>query len=320
MAIQIRRGDFSDFDPDKLLPGEWACVASGDPNSDDGQSIYICYAVGTVKRMATYEDMVRNVENATDDIRAAFLSAIELATESAESATTAATNAAQLANEAAQSANEAAEAVGEAVSGVINDSEASSLTAYSSQLVENSFLKKTGDSSNTTSTYEESDQETVPISGSKLSVLFGWLIKKGEQIGDILSLSTTEKSNIVDAINEINTGLSGLNTAYYNDSKTQSIPDRTTTQVYNVQLQPGTYLITCDARGGLSDADAGFVMSLIVPGFAAVISRGTLLDGGGLCISKIYELSTVAAIAVFITHTHGSSVDVTAGLSYIKLR
>ena len=141
-----------------------------------------------------------------------------------------------------------------------------------------------------------------------------------DMIGDPAGLTTEDKGSAVDAINEINMGLSGLNTAYYNDSKTQSIPDRTMTQVYNVQLQPGTYLITCDARGGLNDADAGFIMSLAVPGFAVVNSRGTLLNGGGLCISKIYELSTVAAIAVSISHTHGSSVDVTAGLSYIKLR
>lgn len=141
-----------------------------------------------------------------------------------------------------------------------------------------------------------------------------------DNMGSLSGLSTSAKNNLVSAINEINTGLSGLNTAYYNDSKTQSIPDRTMTQVYNVQLQPGTYLITCDAKCGLSDADAGFIMSLAVPGFDAVNSRGTLLNGGGLCISKIYELSTVAAIAVSISHTHGSSVDVTAGLSYIKLR
>lgn len=64
MAIQSRRGAYADFDPNKMLPGEWAVVTSGDPNDPDGRAIYLCYIAGIVERMATYEDMKKNVQSA----------------------------------------------------------------------------------------------------------------------------------------------------------------------------------------------------------------------------------------------------------------
>lgn len=69
MAIQLRRGAYADFDPAKLLPGELAVVLSGDPASDNGRSIYVCFAPGEVKRFATYADMMTEIENATEDIK-----------------------------------------------------------------------------------------------------------------------------------------------------------------------------------------------------------------------------------------------------------
>ena len=57
MAIQCRRGPYADFDPTKLLPGEWAVVVSGDPEGKDGRSVFMCFASGYVKRMCTYEDV-----------------------------------------------------------------------------------------------------------------------------------------------------------------------------------------------------------------------------------------------------------------------
>ena len=67
MAIQTRRGTYNDFDPEKLLPGEWATVQSDDPASADGKSMYMCFAPGEVKRMATYEDMVQNIDSAVEE-------------------------------------------------------------------------------------------------------------------------------------------------------------------------------------------------------------------------------------------------------------
>lgn len=115
MAIQNRRGIFSDFDPDKMIPGEWAVVLSGDPDSKDGTSVYMCFHAGGVKRMATYADMLSNIENATEDIRNQFTEEIlkviknaEAAIENANSATDKANGAATSAESAAQKADEIA--------------------------------------------------------------------------------------------------------------------------------------------------------------------------------------------------------------------
>ena len=115
MAIQNRRGIFSDFDPDKMTPGEWAVVLSGDPDSKDGTSVYMCFHAGGVKRMATYADMLSNIENATEDIRNQFTEEIlkviknaEAAIENANSATDKANGAATSAESAAQKADEIA--------------------------------------------------------------------------------------------------------------------------------------------------------------------------------------------------------------------
>lgn len=65
MAIQMRRGKYGKFAPSKLLPGEWAVVQQDDETARDGRAVYIAFAAGAVKRMATYEDMV-------DDLQTAF--------------------------------------------------------------------------------------------------------------------------------------------------------------------------------------------------------------------------------------------------------
>jgi len=115
----MRRGQFSRFDPTRLLPGEWAVVLGGDDGAADGRTVYVCFAAGTVKRMATIEDMAEAVQAAIEDvsdevaqqlaaeIRAAIADAEE-ATESASDAANAATTAAGGADTAANGADAAA--------------------------------------------------------------------------------------------------------------------------------------------------------------------------------------------------------------------
>ena len=81
MAIQMRRGKFTNFIPSKLLPGEYAVVQGDDPSVRDGRSVYMAFAAGVVKRLATYEDMVENVSAALVD---AIGDAAERLTERAE--------------------------------------------------------------------------------------------------------------------------------------------------------------------------------------------------------------------------------------------
>lgn len=57
MAIQNRRGVYSDFDPTKLLPGEYAVVQNGDPDGAGGYALYLCYKSGVVKRLVSADDL-----------------------------------------------------------------------------------------------------------------------------------------------------------------------------------------------------------------------------------------------------------------------
>ena len=59
MAIQMRRGQKADFDPTKMLPGEWAVSIDSDTNN---QIVWMCFRAGVVKRMGTYEDFKRQID------------------------------------------------------------------------------------------------------------------------------------------------------------------------------------------------------------------------------------------------------------------
>lgn len=57
VKIQNRRGGYSDFDPSKLLPGEFAVVQIDDPNTTSGTAVYIAITAGSVVRLATAEEI-----------------------------------------------------------------------------------------------------------------------------------------------------------------------------------------------------------------------------------------------------------------------
>lgn len=112
MAIKIRRGKYSDYDPSKLVSGELAVVLEGDPNSKTGRSLYVCFQPGTVKRIVDYDDLVDLLANASDTyvekISDEYLSNINTATDSANKAASSATAASESATSAAGNANKAA--------------------------------------------------------------------------------------------------------------------------------------------------------------------------------------------------------------------
>ena len=108
MAIQNRRGKFGKFDPARMVPGEWAVVLDEDPSARDGRSVYICFAAGSVKRMATYEDMVENVSNSIVDISERLTAMVE-ATDAGIKASEKVRTAAEKARESAETARAAAE-------------------------------------------------------------------------------------------------------------------------------------------------------------------------------------------------------------------
>lgn len=114
MSIQMRRGAYVNFNPAKLMPGEWAVVVSGDSGAKDGKAAYICFAAGDVKRVATYEDMVDNVHDAVDQNNGAIIKEI---TDAADKASQQASGAASRADAAASQALQIANSVAQGSAG-----------------------------------------------------------------------------------------------------------------------------------------------------------------------------------------------------------
>lgn len=100
MAIQLRRGAYADFDPQKMKPAEVAVVQEDDPTSHDGKAVYVAISPGDVKRMAVLDELQDEVYNQID-------TAISTATQAA--VVTATQAAAESASDAAASASAAAE-------------------------------------------------------------------------------------------------------------------------------------------------------------------------------------------------------------------
>ena len=121
MAIQNRRGAYNKFDPSKLLPGEWACVIEGDTDALDGRAIYMCFAPGVVKRMATYQDMLENMSKLSEDlvgqVMKDFTAAMTAATAAANTAASEASTAAGTASQEAANAASQASAANTAATG-----------------------------------------------------------------------------------------------------------------------------------------------------------------------------------------------------------
>lgn len=67
MAIQHRRGAYTDFDPSRLKPGEFAIVLSSDTGTSDGKAAYIAFSAGNVKRLATVNDIQADLNEATEE-------------------------------------------------------------------------------------------------------------------------------------------------------------------------------------------------------------------------------------------------------------
>jgi len=63
MAIQMRRGAYTNYDPTKLVPGEIAVVQSGDPIATDGKAVYIAITAGSAKRLILYDEAQSIIHN-----------------------------------------------------------------------------------------------------------------------------------------------------------------------------------------------------------------------------------------------------------------
>ena len=185
MAIQNRRGIYSNFDPSKMVEGELAVVLSGDPGSSTGRSLYVCFAPGIVKRIADYEDAEDMINAVTEDIQSSFLQAINGAIDDADAATSTATSAAQTAQTAAQTATTAAD------------------TANAAAQEAQSYVL--GDISNKTVTFTEAETQEAIQSNESTATLFGKIKKWLSNLKDAAfryvanNLTTTTEGYVLDA-------------------------------------------------------------------------------------------------------------------------
>lgn len=68
MAIQNRRGNYADFDPTKMVAGEFAVVQNGDPDGTDGEAVYYAPKAGKAKRLVTADDVGSIISAELDEI------------------------------------------------------------------------------------------------------------------------------------------------------------------------------------------------------------------------------------------------------------
>lgn len=215
VTIQMRRGLESQMDKSKFLPAEFGATT-------DTKKLFFAFGAGDVQQLATYQNLEGLMAQALAGLEEEYLGSITQATQNAINATSQASSAATAANQAADEANEIIDAFKEAVDGtVISDSSPSSSTAYSSQKIENDFLKKTGNGSNVTVTFQQAADRAGIQSGDSLAVAFGKLAKFCADMQDyvfsapVASLASTDATRPLAA--SMGKRLNDDFTAKYND-------------------------------------------------------------------------------------------------------
>lgn len=106
MAIQMRRGAYSEFDPLKMKAGEWAVSTDSDTKK---QQIWMCFAPGIVKRMGTVEDFDMEIQILIRKYLDSMAESVKKAQESAELATSKAQESSDSADKAKASEDKAKE-------------------------------------------------------------------------------------------------------------------------------------------------------------------------------------------------------------------
>ena len=78
--IQVRRGLYAEFEPTKLMPGEWAVSIDTETSK---QVVWMCFSPGVTKRMGTLEDFADQIKGITDEIRQEYENALNAIKQSA---------------------------------------------------------------------------------------------------------------------------------------------------------------------------------------------------------------------------------------------
>lgn len=77
MAIQNRRGQYTDFNPSKMVAGEFAVVQSGDENTTSGKAVYMAFGPGDVQRLVTEDEVSAEVSEQVETATANKVDKVE---------------------------------------------------------------------------------------------------------------------------------------------------------------------------------------------------------------------------------------------------
>lgn len=178
MAILNRRGNSIDFDPNKMLAGEFAyCL--------DTEELFYCYGIGNVKKLATAEDLQEMLDTSETAYNAYLALVSELETSGTVSSILTSISSLQAQNGTA-SLNTTAQTITEA----INELEASS--------------GGSSDSSASTVTFTQATTLANIVTGETHATLFGKIKKFFTFIGT--TALTTTSQTVTGAVNELKDG------------------------------------------------------------------------------------------------------------------
>lgn len=292
MAIQNRRGAYENFDPAKLLSGEWATVLSGDPNARDGRATYQCFEPGVVKRMATYEDMQENVDHSLDDMKTQFLSGITEATARAEEKA-----------EAADTAAQNAQGITDLVTQKLQDGDFIGPQGEKGETGEKGEKGDPGEVTNLpeqTVAFTEAETDSNIASGDSLKVMFGKLLKtiksfRTKHASIDISISGIEStlSEHTAALSEttpVSRGGTGETVRYESVTLTRNTANTPVASSYACRYYP--YLKMCFARIYIAPrasltykAGETYVLYTIPEGYRGnAIHAGNCYLGGTSCV------------------------------------
>jgi len=279
MAIQNRRGLKAKLDTNKLLPGEFAIPT-------DSKEIYVAFAPGDVKRMATYEDMVDNIADATNEIRTAFSAGVTTAIESANIAISNANIVTTKTNEALQNADAIIQEAAIIIdTNLATKADQAALNITNANVVTNTAMiadMKNGAVSGSLQAQVTTVNTNIATKADKTA-----LDATNTNLGILSSLTTTVKSSVVNAINELRTSITSILTSVetltsltttiktsivnsINEVKASTITNATSIATINTNLAKTIVLTFTVTTSGTSQVIMG------VNSFAAVVDLTTL--------------------------------------------
>lgn len=327
VTIQMRRGLESQMDKSKFLPAEFGATT-------DTKKLFFAFGAGDVQQLATYQNLEGLMAQALAGLEEEYLGSITQATQNAINATSRANSATTAANQAAEEANEIIDAFKEAVDGtVISDNSVSSSTAYSSQKIESDFLKKNdaeleyaketeveanylkknGNGSNVTVTFQQAAQRAGIQSGDSLAVAFGKLAKFCADLQDyafsapVAALTSTDSTRPLAASmgkqlnDDFTAKFKSLNSALTEDEK--FLPPKASQNTFSNLLHidtSGSYNIDQMKPGCVATEDASELSGSPVTEGAFYAWRelfwipNASKNGGGKCIVRLTEAYPIA--------------------------